>query len=52
MIHWLQKAKLSLYSQISLSVDPKNPVVHLYQKIGLETVSQSATSLVMAIDLI
>lgn len=47
----LQKAKLSLYSQISLSVDPQNPAVHLYQKLGFETVRISTTSLLMAIDL-
>jgi GNAT superfamily N-acetyltransferase len=51
MIQLLQKAKLSLYSEVSLSVDPNNPAVHLYQKLGFETVRISATSLVMAIDL-
>lgn len=51
MIKLLQKAKLSLYSQVSLSVAPNNPAVHLYHKLGFETVRISAASLVMAIDL-
>jgi len=51
MIQLVQKAILSLYSQVSLSVAPNNPAVHLYHKLGFETVRISAASLVMAIDL-
>lgn len=47
LIQLLQKARLSSYRQVSLSVDPSNPAVHLYQKLGFERIAISGTSWVM-----
>jgi ribosomal protein S18 acetylase RimI-like enzyme len=51
LIQLLQKARLSSSRQVSLSVDPSNPAVHLYQKLGFERIGISGTSWVMTIEL-
>lgn len=47
MINLLKKAESSSYSQISLSVDPNNPAIYLYQSLGFEKIGVSGTSWTM-----
>lgn len=47
----LEAAKVSGYAAISLSVDPHNPAVRLYQRLGFKQVGISGTSWTMKVEL-
>jgi [ribosomal protein S18]-alanine N-acetyltransferase len=51
LMRLLEAAKISGYSSISLSVDPHNPAVRLYQKLGFKKIGISGTSWTMKLDL-
>ena len=47
LLEALLQAAAQQYSAVSLSVSSENPAARLYQKLGFETISSSASSLTM-----
>jgi ribosomal protein S18 acetylase RimI-like enzyme len=47
----IEQARASGYPQLSLSVDPDNPAVKLYQKLGFKPIGISGTSWVEILEL-
>ncbi len=51
LVEHLLETAVAHFTAVSLSVDPENPAVHLYRRLGFEEMGMAGASLVMKKDL-